>query len=65
MTDGNVSRYRSLSATIRANADRAMCAALVTPVELKVGKRPVSAFGIESTDGHQWLPSAHLEPPVT
>jgi len=42
-----------------------MCAASVTSVELKVAKRPVAAFGIESTSGHQWLPSARLEPPVT
>lgn len=58
-------RYRSLSVTVRGNADRAMCAASVTSVELKVAKRPVAAFGIESTNGHQWLPSARLEPPVT
>lgn len=63
--DNDVRRYRSLSATLRGQADRAMCAALVTSVELKVAKRPVSAFGIESTNAHQWLPSAHLEPPIT
>jgi len=62
----NVRRYRSLSATLRGHADRAMCAALVPlSVELKVAKRPVFAFGIESTNAHQWLPSDALEPPVT
>ena len=42
-------RYRNLSATTRGDAGRAICA----------------AFGVESGHGHQWLPSARLEPPVT
>ena len=42
-----------------------MCAASATCVEVKVAKRPLAAFGIESILGHLWLPSARLEPPVT
>lgn len=51
-----MTRYLGSSAAIRPEADRAACAALVTAGS-KAAERPVSAFGIESTSGHQWLPS--------
>lgn len=61
----NVRRYRSLSATVRGNADRAMCAASLTSSDLKVAERPVAVCGVEPTNGHLWLLSARLEPPLT
>lgn len=55
-----VRRYRSLSSTVRGNADRAMRAASVTPVELKDASDPSPSvvpsrsIGISGCRQHAW-----------